>query len=99
MNSVLLRRGWWGGCDLGRGSGSGGGCFAGGAATESQRALSARPMQAPRCCGVQGMPSTLGNSSGPPPNTAPVSGGAGGTASLPLPLLTHTPEKSLGTVP
>ena len=45
------------------------------------------------------MPSTVGISLGPPPNTAPVCGGATGTPALPLPLLMQTPEKSLGSVP
>lgn len=57
-------------------------------------------MQVPRCCGVQGMPSTVGNSLGPPPYTAPVCGGEGATACPPPEVpLTQTPAKSLGTVP
>lgn len=57
-------------------------------------------MQVPSCQGVQGMPSTVGNSLIPPPNAAPVSGGAGGTTCGPPDWpLTQTPEKSLGTVP
>lgn len=46
------------------------------------------------------MPSTVGNSFGPPPYTAPVCGGAGVTACPPPDVpLTQTPAKSLGTVP
>ena len=57
-------------------------------------------MQVPRCCGVQGMPSTVGNWLGPPPYTAPVCEGATGTLVGPPEVpLTQTPEKSLGTVP
>jgi len=57
-------------------------------------------MQVPRCCGVHGMPSTEGNSLGPPPNTAPTCAGAGGTTCGPPDWpLTQTPAKSVGTVP
>ena len=49
---------------------------------------------------MQGMPSTVGNSLGPPPYTAPVCAGAGVTACPPPEVpLTQTPAKSLGTVP
>ena len=57
-------------------------------------------MQVPSFCGVHGMPSTVGNSLGPPPYTAPDCGGEGATACPPPEVpLTQTPAKSLGTVP
>lgn len=57
-------------------------------------------MQVPSCWGVQGIPLTDGNSSIPPPTVAPVPGATGGAAeSPPVPPLTQTPSKSLGTVP